>query len=561
MNNKQAFFYFLRFTKKHIILFISFAFCFFSCIGLTLYIPQVFQKFIDGIGLTVYGNKTIILLGLTYLIIVLAGELLQNLRDILSTIFSWKLTEKVRQDIFRNILNLDIEFYSQHSAGELTECIDGDSEALASSASGFLLDIAANILILLGVLLIIFLISVKLGLLFSFFSCISFFSMLKLSESGTYAVKEVRKTEEKITSLVTEAITGREELHILKAENKILQKLTSLYMELFKYKKAFRLRFIFTVELNNFILLLEKCGLIIFLFIFYKNNLISLGQSFMLYNYFMFLEWPIQTLAEKSTTFQGLSANISRISRLINKRPKIGFGSKKMDSDTYSIEFKNVSFSYSSREKVLDSINFKIEAGQHCGLQGRTGSGKTTLIKLLLGLYVPSQGSILFNGIPIFDFSKEELMKGIGYVSQEITLFYASIRDNVRMFDKSISDEQINEVLKKSGMYEKISALPGGLDYICEDGGANFSSGETQLLACARLFLKKSKIIILDEPTAKLDKEEQEKLSMVFAELIKNKTAILIAHRKETLQNMDCLILEKGKLESVKNLGGWYERQ
>ncbi|WP_024469025.1 ABC transporter transmembrane domain-containing protein, partial [Treponema pedis] len=229
MNNKQAFFYFLRFTKKHIILFISFAFCFFSCIGLTLYIPQVFQKFIDGIGLTVYGNKTIILLGLTYLIIVLAGELLQNLRDILSTIFSWKLTEKVRQDIFRNILNLDIEFYSQHSAGELTECIDGDSEALASSASRFLLDIAANILILLGVLLIIFLISVKLGLLFSFFSCISFFSMLKLSESGTYAVKEVRKTEEKITSLVTEAITGREELHILKAENKILQKLTSLY--------------------------------------------------------------------------------------------------------------------------------------------------------------------------------------------------------------------------------------------------------------------------------------------------------------------------------------------
>ncbi|WP_029409872.1 ABC transporter ATP-binding protein [Treponema pedis] len=561
MNNKQAFFYFLRFTKKHIILFISFAFCFFSCIGLTLYIPQVFQKFIDGIGLTVYGNRTIILLGLTYLIIVLAGELLQNLRDILSTIFSWKLTEKVRQDIFRNILNLDIEFYSQHSAGELTECIDGDSEALASSASRFLLDIAANILILLGVLLIIFLISVKLGLLFSFFSCISFFSMLKLSESGTYAVKEVRKTEEKITSLVTEAITGREELHILKAENKILQKLTSLYMELFKYKKAFRLRFIFTVELNNFILLLEKCGLIIFLFIFYKNNLISLGQSFMLYNYFMFLEWPIQTLAEKSTTFQGLSANISRISRLINKRPKIGFGSKKMDSDTYSIEFKNVSFSYSSREKVLDSINFKIEAGQHCGLQGRTGSGKTTLIKLLLGLYVPSQGSILFNGIPIFDFSKEELMKGIGYVSQEITLFYASIRDNVRMFDKSISDEQINEALKKSGMYEKISALPGGLDYICEDGGANFSSGETQLLACARLFLKKSKIIILDEPTAKLDKEEQEKLSMAFAELIKNKTAILIAHRKETLQNMDCLILEKGKLESVKNLGGWYERQ
>ncbi len=485
----------------------------------------------------------------------MAGELLENLRDILNVIFSWKLTEKIRIDIFKNILNLDIEFYSQHSSGELTECTDGDSAILTSSASGFLLNIAANILILLGILLIIFFTSAKLCLVFLIFSCISFFSMLKLSESGSSAVKKVRKTEEKITSLVTESITGREELHILNAENKILQRISALYMELFKHKKAFRLKFIFTVELNNFILLLEKCGLIIFLFIFYKNASISLGQAFMLYNYFMFLERPIQTLAENSTTFQSLSANISRIFNILNEKPKIKFGNKKMDEDTYSIEFKNVSFSYSSREKTLDSINFKIESEQHCGLQGRTGSGKTTLIKLLLGLYAPSQGSILLNGTPIFDFSKEELAEGIGYVSQEISLFYASIRDNIRMFDKSISDEQINEALKKSGMYEQIAALPGGLDYICEDGGANFSSGETQLLACARLFLKESKIIILDESTAKLDKEEQKKLNMVFDELIKNKTAILIAHRKETLQNMDSLILEKGKLKSFKHTG------
>ncbi len=555
MNNKQAFFYFLRFTKKHIMLFTSFALCFFSCIGLTLYLPQVFQKFIDRISVPDYEVKIIVSLGLIYLIVVLAGELLENLRDILNVIFSWKLTEKIRIDIFKNILNLDIEFYSQHSSGELTECTDGDSAILTSSASGFLLNIAANILILLGILLIIFFTSAKLCLVFLIFSCISFFSMLKLSESGSSAVKKVRKTEEKITSLVTESITGREELHILNAENKILQRISALYMELFKHKKAFRLKFIFTVELNNFILLLEKCGLIIFLFIFYKNASISLGQAFMLYNYFMFLERPIQTLAENSTTFQSLSANISRIFNILNEKPKIKFGNKKMDEDTYSIEFKNVSFSYSSREKTLDSINFKIESEQHCGLQGRTGSGKTTLIKLLLGLYAPSQGSILLNGTPIFDFSKEELAEGIGYVSQEISLFYASIRDNIRMFDKSISDEQINEALKKSGMYEQIAALPGGLDYICEDGGANFSSGETQLLACARLFLKESKIIILDESTAKLDKEEQKKLNMVFDELIKNKTAILIAHRKETLQNMDSLILEKGKLKSFKHTG------
>lgn len=231
------------------------------------------------------------------------------------------------------------------------------------------------------------------------------------------------------------------------------------------------------------------------------------------------------------------------------KSPIFLFGNKTLDDKTYSVEFKNVSFAYDERDLILDNLSLKINAGDHCALQGRTGSGKSTLVKLLLKIYEPQSGEILLNGVPLNEFSQKSLAENIGYVSQSIVLFYASIRDNIRMFDESISDEQIKEALKKSGMYEKIMALPGGLDYICEDRAANFSGGETQLLACARLFLKQSKIIILDESTAKLDNTEQEKIQLAFNELIENKTAIIIAHRTETLEKTNVkFLLENGKL-------------
>lgn len=133
-----------------------------------------------------------------------------------------------------------------------------------------------------------------------------------------------------------------------------------------------------------------------------------------------------------------------------------------------------------------------------------------------MGLYVPNSGGIFLNGIPLQDFAKEDLAKNIGYVSQNIRLFYASIRDNLCMFDHSIKDSEIEKALKETGMLEKITSLPGGLDYICKDEGENFSSGEMQLLACTRLFLKKSKIIILDESTARLDPFEEERISKAF---------------------------------------------
>ena len=540
--------YFKKFLFRHKILFASLCLFFFSHIGLTLYIPQLFQKFIDGVsgGL---GTKSILVIALFYLAFVFFVEILNTFRNFFMQKLSWSLTKALRSDMLKNLLQLDMTFYHNNSVGELVECVEGDVLILSNNISTFVLDIISNIIILFGILIIVFFNSVLLGCIFVLCSVISIIMMLRQSKKDSSSLETVRKNMAEVNALVTETITGREELHSLNAKDKILANSDSLHDTSFKNEKKFYRLFTFTMMLNNAITFIEKSCLVVILFYLLKDAKLSLGQTFMLYNYFVLLEWPLEMLAQNATTFQGLGARINRVFKLYIEKPHISFGNKTLDDKTYSVEFKDVSFAYDERDLILDNLSFKINAGDHCALQGRTGSGKSTLVKLLLKLYEPQSGEILLNGVPLNEFSQKSLAENIGYVSQSIVLFYASIRDNIRMFDQSISDEQIKEALKKSGMYEKIMALPGGLDYICEDGAANFSGGETQLLACARLFLKQSKIIILDESTAKLDNTEQEKIQLAFNELIENKTAIIIAHRTETLEKTNVkFLLENGKL-------------
>lgn len=540
--------YFKKFLSKHKLLLLFMCLFFFSHIGLTLYIPQLFQKFIDGVtnGLD---TNAILLIALMYVASVFFVEVLNALSSFFIQKLSWKLKIALRSDMLKNLLGLDMAFYHNNPVGELVENIETDVSVLSNSVASFVLDIVSSIVILVGILLIVFFNSKLLGLLFLFCSAISLVVMVRQAQKDTGSLENVRKKLAEVNALVTESITGCEELHCLNAHNTIIKKSDALHNEIFQNENKYYKLYTFTMLLNDVITLFEKGCLVLLLFYFLTEKSFTLGQVFMLYNYFVLLEWPLSMLAENATAFQGLGARINRVFDLYHEKPQISFGSRSLDDKTYSVEFKNVSFAYNERNVVLNNVNFKITAGEHCALQGRTGSGKSTLVKLLLKLYEPSSGEILLNGIPLNAFSQKSIAENIGSVSQNITLYYASIRDNIRMFDNNISDEQINRALQKSGMYEKIMALPGGLDYICKDGATNFSNGETQLLACARLFLKQSKIIILDESTAKLDNTEQEKIQRAFNELIENKTAIIIAHRSETLEHADVkYILQNGTL-------------
>lgn len=552
-NTKLFLVYFWDFVKKSLFFFLTLMLVFFGYIGITLYVPQIFKKFIDGItsGTTIYA--TFLAIAVSYLIFICAEEILKIIRDFLMKTFSLRFSRKLKTSLFEKLLHLDIHFYAENPAGELVECIEGDASELSESVSNFFLNLFSNGIILIGVILIVFNTSALLAGVFTACSIVSILSMRRQSTKGSKDFENSRKTTAELTGFITESITGYTDIHSLNAQDKIIKNTDNLHTSLYTHLKAYYKHYNVTLIFSESILFVEKCVLVLTLFYLLKNKSITIGGAFMFYHYFILLEWPISMIAKNATAFQGLTAKINRVFNLYRKESTENFGTKNLTDDDYSVQFKDVSFSYNSRETVLNNVNFTINKGQHCNIQGRTGCGKTTLTKLLLGLYPPDSGDILLNGIPINEFDQQSLRQHIGYVSQNITIFHASIRENIRMFDPDISDEQIDDALKKSGMYEKIYSLPGNLDYISEDSGANFSDGETQLLACARLFLKNNKIIILDEPTAKIDKQEEQKIQVVFHELIKDKTAFIITHRNETFKAADVLIhIQNGNVK-IKN--------
>ena len=212
------------------------------------------------------------------------------------------------------------------------------------------------------------------------------------------------------------------------------------------------------------------------------------------------------------------------------------------------LEFDALDFGY-SEELVLKNINFNVEPGKKLGLVGRTGSGKTTIARLIFRLYDPNNGKIKINGLNSKKFPLRELRHNIAYVTQEFELFKASIKDNITFFDYDMTDEQVLQVINDLGLKKWYDQLPKGLESIVFSEDLGLSAGEEQLLALTRAFLKNPKLVILDEASSRLDPATERQVDTALEKLLEGRSAIIIAHRLATLQKVDdILILEKGEI-------------
>jgi ATP-binding cassette, subfamily B, bacterial len=200
-------------------------------------------------------------------------------------------------------------------------------------------------------------------------------------------------------------------------------------------------------------------------------------------------------------------------------------------------------------ELVLCGIDFNLAPGRTLGLLGRTGSGKTTLTRLLFRLYDSTQGDILLGGKVVHQLPVQELRRRVGMVTQNIQLFHATVRENLTFFDPAISDEAVLQALRDLGLWDWYVSLPQGLDTELESGGGGLSAGEAQLLAFTRIFLRDPGLVILDEATSRLDPATEYRIEQAVDKLVQNRTAIIVAHRLGTVQRADdILILEDGQV-------------
>jgi ABC-type multidrug transport system fused ATPase/permease subunit len=282
---------------------------------------------------------------------------------------------------------------------------------------------------------------------------------------------------------------------------------------------------------------------------------ITLGTAYMVFQYLVLLQAPIEQLTQQMQLLQRAGASVGRVEELLGERSRLATVARgqerRLPDGPLEVRFERVAFRYHDAEPDappnLRHVDLTVPAGRHLGLLGRTGSGKTTLTRLLFRFYDPTEGRLLLGGVDARDVPLAELRRRIGLVTQEVQLFQASVRDNLTFFDETVPDERVRTVLAEVGLGEWLASLPAGLDTPLRGGGGNLSAGEAQLLALARVFLDDPGLVLLDEPSSRLDPATEHRLERALARLLQGRTAVIIAHRLDTVERVDAVaVLDDG---------------
>jgi ABC-type multidrug transport system fused ATPase/permease subunit len=282
----------------------------------------------------------------------------------------------------------------------------------------------------------------------------------------------------------------------------------------------------------------------------FKLGAVTIGTVFLIYQYTQTLTQPLQGITEEVQDLQKAGASVMRVDDLFHIRSAIEEGDGiPLPPGALAVEAQDVSFGYAEERTVLHDLSFHLEPGKVLGLLGRTGSGKTTITRLLSRLCEPYAGVICLGSVDVRTAHLSDLRQRVGMVTQDVQLFHATVRDNLTFFDRGIADDQILQVIYELGLREWYTALPAGLDTELAAGGSGLSAGEAQLLALTRAFLKDPGLVILDEATARVDPATERLIEGAVGRLLQGRTGIVIAHRLATVQRVDeILILADGRI-------------
>lgn len=520
-----------------------------ASIGLQLLNPFVLRFFIDT-AMAGGAVRSLYVAAFLFISIALVQQGLSILLTYFGEIVGWRATNELRSKLAVHYLSLDMTYHKSFTSGEMIERIDGDINTLKNFFSHFIVALVGNFVLLAGVLALLFLEDWRIGLALTLFVLSALFAIERIRAIAVPYWKKVREINGNFYGFISEQLGGVEDIRsnggvqyvmsrflaILKMWFPVLKKAT-----LHSYMMWMTTIIVFTIGTA------VSFGMGAYLF---SKGAVTIGTVFMIFQFTELMVNPIEKIRDQMEDLQKADASIKRVEEMFSFQSKVLNGKGlRFPKGALSVSFEDVSFGYEADHTVLRNVKFHLSEKKVLGLLGRTGSGKTTLTRLLLRFYDPSGGSIKLGGIEIREADLIELRKHVGIVTQDVQLFQASLRENLTMFDETISDERIRTVIQELGLNSWYFSLPNGLDTQLLGEGQGLSAGQAQLLALTRVFLKDPSLVILDEASSRLDPATENMIEHAITKLLENRTGIIIAHRLVTVQRADeIMVMEDGQV-------------
>jgi ATP-binding cassette subfamily B protein len=521
--------------------------CLLGSIGLQLFIPQIVRSFIDIAAIGGPMND-LARLALIYLGLSLLNQLLSGSSAYLSADIGWSATNLLRADLFRHTLDLDMAYHKDRMPGEMIERIDGDVTSVSSFFSQFVVRISAAVLLTIGVLALLWRENWLVGLSLTAFTIIAMGVIHWRRSVAIGPTQEERELTAQVFGFVEERLTGMDDIRANGAGRYVMHRFLELQRDWFaKANRATWLRGTIWVSTGS----LFAIGYILTFSLgvwLHLSGVVTLGAVYLFFSYMTMLEGPLDQITQQLQEFQKAAAGIRRVSELMDTPRRVLSGERSLARQAHSIKFEDVRFRYAERE-VLKGLSFCLEPGERLGLLGRTGSGKTTLIRLASRLYDPTEGQILIDSVDLRRANLGDVRRRIALVTQDVQLFHGTVRDNLTFFNPRVGDERIWEVLDELCLRSWIEDLPEKLDTMLEAGGGGLSAGQAQLLAFGRAFLRDPGIVILDEPSSRLDPATDRLVRRATDRLLEGRTGVIIAHQLGTVERVDkIMVLAEGRI-------------
>ena len=463
-----------------------------------------------------------------------------------------KIVQALRIDVFEKVHSLGLKFFDKTPAGSIVSRITNDTEAIKDMFVSVLISFVQSIFLLIGVFTSMFILDARLGFFCLFTLPLLYWIMRTYRKHSSRIYAELRERLSQLNAKLSESLQGMSIIQIFRQEKRLRKEFEDINTQHFEAGvKNLKVDALLLRPAIDLVYIAALVVVLSYFSVLSMNDPIEVGVLYAFISYLDRFFEPVNQVMSRLTFFQQAIVAASRIFKLMDETeqaPQQKNG--KLQSITKgTIQFENVSFSYDGKRDVLKNISFTAKEGETVALVGHTGSGKSSIINLLMRFYEFERGDIKIDGTSIKEIEHNELREKIGLVLQDPFLFYGTIMDNIKLHKTDMTDEEAIEAAKFVQAHSFIEKLEDGYQHLVTERGSTFSSGQRQLIAFARTIAYNPQILVLDEATANIDTETEEAIQIALQKMRQGRTTIAIAHRLSTIQDAEqILVLHQGEI-------------